>query len=501
MTPNHPLIRALSRDELLAIVDRLSLTVPDRRAKAGMIGAVTGVTLTRLEEVLKGFSRDRLRELCRALELDDSSREKSVLVGLLIAETKREKASREPEAKSKELPARRGKVRQLAPIEAKAIIGRTRGRVREEGASFPLAPLLSELPADYAEVLSELKGRIAAAQNRAGLAVNRELTNLYWYIGGTIARRQAIAGWGNAVVERLASDLRQAFPGLDGFSPRNLWRMRAFFVAWSGPSPKLPQAVAETRSVKTAQKLPQAVAETPWGHNIMLLERLDARDVRLWYAEQVRTHGWSRAVLEAQIAKKAHARQGMATTNFARTLPEAHAATAQQALKDPYNFDFLTVGREAHERVTEQDLIAHVREFLLELGAGFAFVGNQVKLSVEDNDYFIDLLFYHLKLRCYVVVELNATAFKPEHAGKLNFYLSAVDDLLKHEHDKPSIGLLLCRSRNRVQVEYALRDIRKPIGVARWETQLVNELPADLTSSLPTVAELEAELAPRRGKP
>lgn len=501
MTPSHPLIQALSRDELLAIVDRFSLNVPDRRARAGMIGAVAEVTPIRLEEVFKGFSRERLRELCRALDLDDSSREKSVLVGLLIAETKREKARRDLAARSKESPVRIGRGSNWAPPETKAFVSRTRGRVREEGASFPLAPLLSEVPADYAEVLSELKGRIAAAQNRAGLAVNRELTALYWHIGGTIARRQAIAGWGNAVVERLASDLRQSFPGLDGFSPRNLWRMRAFFVAWSGPSQKLPQAVAETRSTKTVQKLPQVVAETPWGHNIMLLERLEAPDVRLWYAEQVRTHGWSRAILEAQIAKKVHARQGKATTNFVRTLPAAHATTAQQALKDPYNFDFLTVGREAHERVTEHELVTHVREFLLELGAGFAFVGNQVKLSVGGNDYFIDLLFYHLKLRCYVVVELKATAFKPEHAGKLNFYLSAVDDLLKHEQDNPSIGLLLCRSRNRVQVEYALRDIRKPIGVARWETQLVNELPADLTSSLPTVEELEAELAPRKGKP
>ena len=205
-------------------------------------------------------------------------------------------------------------------------------------------------------------------------------------------------------------------------------------------------------------------------------------------------------MLRAQIAKKAHPRQGKATTNFARALPPPQSELAQQALKDPYTFDFLTVGHQAHERVTERDLLAHVREFLLELGAGFAFVGNQVKLAVSDTDYFIDLLFYHLRLRCYVVVELKTTAFKPEHAGKMNFYLSAVDDLLKHRDDQPSIGLLLCRSRNRVQVEYALRDVHKPIGVAEWETKLVEKLPEDLKGSLPTVEEIEAELAPKRGK-
>jgi predicted nuclease of restriction endonuclease-like (RecB) superfamily len=334
------------------------------------------------------------------------------------------------------------------------------------------------LPGDYVAVLADLKERIARAQARAALSVNRQLVALYWQVGGTIVRRQATADWGSAVVERLAHDLRVAFPKLEGFSVRNIWRMRAFYLAWSGPS----------------RNLPQAVAEIPWGHNVALLEQLENRQERLWYAERIREHGWSRSVLRAQIAARVHLRQGRATTNFARSLSPSQAALAQQTLKDPYTFDFLTVGREVHERVTERQLVTHVREFLLELGAGFAFVGNQVKLTVGGDDYYIDLLFYHLRLRCYVVVELKATAFRPEHAGKMNFYLSAVDDLLKHRDDSPSIGLLLCRSRKRIQVEYALRDVSKPIGVADWEMKLVEKLPSELEGSLPTIEEIEAEL-------
>ena len=372
---------------------------------------------------------------------------------------------------------------------------RSRGRVRKEGASFPVPPSKSGMPADYVAVLADLKQRISAAQARAALAVSRELVALYWHVGATIVQRQANAGWGNAVVERLAHDVRQAFPDLEGFSPRNIWRMRAFFLAWSGAVKTSTRTVSTTGTRQAAKKLPQAVSEMPWGHNIVLLEQLERTEDRLWYAEQTLAQGWSRATLRTQITKKAHTKQGRATTNFARALPLPQSELAQQTLKDPYTFDFLTVGRQAHERVTERDLLAHVQEFLLELGAGFAFIGNQVKLTVGDTDYFVDLLFYHVRLRCYVVVELKATAFKPEHAGKINFYLSAVDDLLKHPDDQPSIGLLLCRSRNRVQVEYALRDIRKPIGVAEWETKLVEKLPEDLKGSLPTVEEIEAELA------
>jgi predicted nuclease of restriction endonuclease-like (RecB) superfamily len=375
---------------------------------------------------------------------------------------------------------------------------RSRGRAGPEGAAFSVPPPGREMPDDYLSVLADLKQRIAAAQTRAALAVNRELIALYWHVGKTIVQRQARAGWGEAVVERLAHDLRHAFPDLEGFSPRNIWRMRAFFLAWSAAPKKLTQAVSEKGASRSGKRLPQAVSEIPWGHNIVLLQQLATTDQRLWYAEQTRLHGWSRQALQAQIAKKVHARQGKATTNFARALPSPQSKLAEQALKDPYTFDFLTVGSEAHERVTERDLLTHVREFLLELGSGFAFIGNQVKLTVGDTDYFLDLLFYHVRLRCYVVVELKATTFKPEHAGKMNFYLSAADDLLKHQDDQPSIGLLLCRSRNRLQVEYALRDIQKPIGVAEWETRIVEHLPKSLKGSLPTVEEIEAELGSQR---
>jgi len=351
------------------------------------------------------------------------------------------------------------------------------------------------LPADYPAVLAGLKTRITAAQGRAARAVNRELIALYWHFGRTIVERQGISGWGAATVERLASDLRSEFPLLEGFSPRNIWRMRAFFLAWSEGPEELTQAVSDLQAAPSTKAPPAPIGVLPWGHNIVLLQKLERREDRLWYAEQAGRLGWSRLALEAQIAKRVHARRGRATTNFARAMPRAQSRRAQLALQDPYAFDFLTIGRGAHERSTERGLLEHMREFLLELGSGFAFIGSQVKLVVGDADYFVDLLFYHVRLHSFVVVELKATAFKPEHVGKMNFYLSAVDDLLKGAGDQPSIGLLLCRSRDRLRVEYALRGCQKPIGVAQWKTQLVEQLPERLRESLPTVEEIEAELS------
>jgi predicted nuclease of restriction endonuclease-like (RecB) superfamily len=369
-------------------------------------------------------------------------------------------------------------------------------RSHAAAARFPSPPRSSALPADYPAILAGLKSRIAAAQSRAAKAVNRELIALYWHVGRTIVQRQAISGWGTATVERLAHDLRQEFPLLEGFSPRNIWRMRAFFLAWTEAREELTQPVSELRNVPSTKVPPAPIGAIPWGHNILLLQKLDRRQDRLWYARQVNDLGWSRSTLEAQIAKHVHARRGRATTNFLRALPRAQSRRAQLALKDPYSFDFLTIGREARERVTERGLLEHMREFLLELGSGFAFIGSQVKLVVGDAEFFVDMLFYHVRLHSYVVVELKATAFRPEHVGKMNFYLSAVDDLLKGSGDKPSIGLLLCRSRDRLRVEYALRGCRKPIGVAQWKTQLVEQLPERLRGSLPTVQEIEAELGP-----
>jgi predicted nuclease of restriction endonuclease-like (RecB) superfamily len=242
------------------------------------------------------------------------------------------------------------------------------------------------------------------------------------------------------------------------------------------------------------QNLPQVVAEIPWGHNVILFEKVKDPLERLWYAQKTIEHGWSRTILEMQIASNLYAWQGKAVTNFAATLPPAHSDLAQQTLKDPYVFDFLTLADDAHERELEGGLVGHVQKFLLELGAGFAFVGRQVHLKVGETDLYLDLLFYHLKLRCFVVIDLKMKGFAAGDAGEMNCYLSAVDDLLRHPDDKPSIGLILCRTRDRVLIEYALRDLAKPIGIAEWQTRLVQSLPEHLQGSLPTIAELEAEL-------
>jgi predicted nuclease of restriction endonuclease-like (RecB) superfamily len=390
--------------------------------------------------------------------------------------------------------------------------------------------------AGYDAVLRRIKERIQANRVRAALAASRNLLRVYWLTGRDIALRQEKDGWGSAVIERLARDLQAALPGLEGFSARNLWRMRAFYLAYQptellphpvagadarllprvvaevavntqhhnvgeGVVEELPRVVAEAASNVVShnvaealeEDLPRVVADLPWGHHIILLEKLKDPQVRAWYAAAAVTHGWSRAVLTAQIESRLHERQGRALTNFARTLLPPQSDLAQQALKDPYVFDFLTLGREVREKEIEQHLIDHVQKFLLALGVGFAFVGRQVRLTVGEQDFYIDLLFYHLKLRCFVVLEFKTVPFEPEFAGKLNFYLSAVDSQLRHPDDKPSIGLLLCKSKDRLVVEYALRDMAKPIGVADWETRLVESLPEELKGTLPTVEELEEE--------
>jgi predicted nuclease of restriction endonuclease-like (RecB) superfamily len=364
------------------------------------------------------------------------------------------------------------------------------------------------LPTGYAHLLTDLKDRVRAAQLRAAVSVNRELILLYWDIGKTIVGAQKTKGYGKQVVERLAQDLRRAFPKMDGFSTRNVWRMRAFYLAWTEESQKrrrpvgnlgsniLPQLVAEL----DGQNLPQAVAEIPRGHNVWLLEKVPNPVLRLWYARKAFQHGWSRAVLTHHIETHLHKREGKAVTNFQRTLPPPQSDLAEQTLKDPYNFDFLMLRGDAHERDLEQRLLDHIQKFLLELGVGFAFVGRQYHLEISGQDYYLDLLFYHLRLRSYVVIDLKMKAFEPEFAGKMNFYLSAVDDQLRHAEDRPSIGLLLCKERDHLTVEYALRGLKKPIGVAQWQTKLVESLPRNLQGSLPTVAEIEAELDNTRAK-
>jgi predicted nuclease of restriction endonuclease-like (RecB) superfamily len=348
----------------------------------------------------------------------------------------------------------------------------------------------SALPPGYAELLEDLKGRVRTAQLKAAVAVNREMIRLYWDIGRLIVERQEREGWGTAVIERLGADVQKAFPGLKGFSRTNVFRMRAFYLAYTKDVTTVPQAVGQLDGVN----LPQAATEIPWGHNAILIEKVKDPLQRLWYAQQTAQHGWSRTVLEVQIESNLYGRQGKAVTNFAAALPPPQSDLAQQTLKDPYLFDFLTLGDEAHEGDLERGLLAHVQQFLLELGAGFAFVGRRFHLEVDGEDFYIDLLFYHLQLRCFVVIDLKMQKFAPEDAGQMNFYLSAVDDKLRHPDDRPSIGLILCKTRHRVVAEYALRDVAKPIGIAQWQTRLVQSLPERLQGSLPTIAELEGEL-------
>lgn len=335
---------------------------------------------------------------------------------------------------------------------------------------------LTPPPAGYADWLAELKSRIHTAQQRATLAVNRELVLLYWQIGRDILARQAEQGWGAKVIERLAHDLRTAFPEMKGFSRANLMYMRAFAEAW--PDGGIVQ---------------QAVGQLPWGHNLVLLTRLKDHGQRLAYAQAAIAHGWSRNVLNIHIETRLLERTGKAVSNFEASLPKPQSDLARESLKDPYRLDFLGLSREAGEREIENALMKHVTEFLLELGAGFAFVGRQVLLDVGGDEFFIDLLFYHLKLRCYVVIELKGGKFKPEHLGQLSFYLTAVDAQVKHPQDGPTIGLLLCKGKNKVVAEYALRNNVQPIGVSEY--QLVESLPPELQTSLPSIEQIERELA------
>ena len=334
---------------------------------------------------------------------------------------------------------------------------------------------LLELPSNYAALLDALRGRIRSAQVRAALAVNHELVLLYWQIGREILAQQTAQGWGSKVIDRLSQDLCQAFPEMKGFSSRNLKYMRAFAEAW--PDEAFVQ---------------EALAQITWYHNIALIEKLDNVSERKWYVRKAIENGWSRNILVHQIESKLHLRIGEAQTNFARTLPPPQSELAQQILKDPYTFDFLGLGEEAQERDLERALLEHLWAFLLELGLGFAFVGSQYHLEVGGQDYYLDLLFYHFRLRCFVAIDLKIGEFQPEYAGKMNFYLSALDETLRGEHDQPSIGVILCRAKNRIIVEYALRDLSKPIGVSAY--QLTQALPESLKGSLPSIEELETEL-------
>jgi predicted nuclease of restriction endonuclease-like (RecB) superfamily len=328
---------------------------------------------------------------------------------------------------------------------------------------------------EYGTWLADLKQRIHSAQQRAVLSVNRELILLYWQIGRDILERQLAQGWGAKVIDQLAKDLTAVFPDMKGFSRRNLLYMRSFAEQW--PDPEFVQ---------------QAVAQIPWGHNIMIITKCASVAEARFYIELTLEQGWSRDVLAMQLKSNLFARAGKAVTNFSRTLPPPQSDLAQQTLKDPYTFDFMAMTAPFNELDVERQLTQHITQFLLELGKGFAFIGRQYHLEIAGNDYYIDLLFYHVTLKCYVVVELKNRKFIPEYAGKLNFYLSAIDTLLKRSDDQPTIGLLLCRDKNNIEVEFALRDMNKPMGVSEYT--LVETLPDNLKGAMPTVAEIESDL-------
>ena len=355
---------------------------------------------------------------------------------------------------------------------------------------------LAPVPQGYASLLADLKQRVRQAQVRAMLSVNAELIRLYWGIGQTIHERQQQEGWGAGVIPRLARDLHNELPEEKGFSERNIKRMLAFYREYAQLD-LVPQPVAQ---IPPTPKVPQAAAlfpvelilALPWGHHAELMAKVKDHATRHWYMQAALEHGWSRNVLLMQIETAAHQRHGRTASNFALRLPKPESDLVQQTLKDPYLFDFLTLADPFHERELETGLIAHLEKFLLELGQGFAFVGRQYHLDIGEQDFYIDLLFYHLKLRCYVVIELKRGDFKPEYAGKMSFYCSVVDDRLRHPSDQPTVGLILCQQHNRVLAEYALRGVEKPIGVSSYE--LTRALPQDLQTSLPSIEQIESEL-------
>jgi predicted nuclease of restriction endonuclease-like (RecB) superfamily len=330
-------------------------------------------------------------------------------------------------------------------------------------------------PPHYDDFLQDLKERIRRAQVKAALAVNREMVLLYWQMGREILARQQQEGWGAKVIQRLAKDLKQEFPDMKGFSRSNLMYMRAFAETY--PDEQIVQEV---------------LGQIPWYHNIALLDKLNSLNERLWYAQKTVENGWSRNALVLQIESGLYRRMGEAITNFEQTLPTTQSDLAQQILKSPYNFEFLELSETAQERDFEKALVDRIRDFLMELGVGFAFLGSQYPLEVGGKEYRLDLLFYHVRLHCYVIIDLKVVEFEPEFSGKMAFYVAAVDDLLRSEGDKPTIGIILCKSKNKATVEYALRYVQHPVGVATY--RLRDTLPESLQGNLPTIEQLEMQL-------
>ncbi|WP_018609578.1 PDDEXK nuclease domain-containing protein [Uliginosibacterium gangwonense] len=342
-------------------------------------------------------------------------------------------------------------------------------------------------PADYRNWLTSLKSRFRQVQLKAAVTVNTALLQFYWELGADIVTRQAGSQWGEGFLKQLSADLMQEFPEVKGFSRRNLELIRQ----WHRFYTEAPE-IAKQPVSQITQQLAAGFFGIPWGHHLAIIAKCKQHDEALYYVQASQAHGWSRSVLTHQIESGLWQREGRALTNFRHTLSAAQSDLAVQTLKDPYLFDFLSLTREHTERELELGLIQHISQFLLELGAGFAYIGRQVPLQVGEREFFLDLLFYHTRLHCHVVVELKTGDFEPEHAGKLNFYLKAVDEQLRSEGDAPSIGLLLCKSRDRLVAEYALSDVHKPMGIASYE--LTHQLPTALQDKLPSIEALEREL-------
>jgi predicted nuclease of restriction endonuclease-like (RecB) superfamily len=330
---------------------------------------------------------------------------------------------------------------------------------------------------DFAAWITDLKMKIHSARNKLAFSINTQILELYWEIGKEIAEKQEKSGWGSGFIDRIATALKHEFPEIKGFSRRNVYAVLQWYKFYSAKYPFVPHHVAQI----------------PWGHNRMIITKIKDVEEAEFYCLATAKNGWDRDTLEIQIENRYYLKAGNTTHNFTGTLPEEQSKLASQSLKDPYNFDFLGLENDALEKAIEDELTRNITEFLLELGKGFAFLGRQYKIEIGETDYFLDMLFYHVELRCYIVIELKAGKFKPEYAGKLNYYLSAVDTQLRKTGDNPTIGILLCKKKNRIDVEYALRDINKPMGVSEY--RLTNAIPEDIKTQLPSTEEIEQVLA------
>lgn len=329
---------------------------------------------------------------------------------------------------------------------------------------------------DYRNWIDSLKSKIQSARTKLALSVSTQLIELYWEIGKDISVKSNMAGWGSGIMEQISTDLKHEFPEIKGFSRRNLYAIKQWYEFYHSKY----------------EFVPQLVAQIPWGHNRLIISRVQSIDEALFYCAETLKNAWSRDFLDSQLDNNLYSRSSKSTHNFENTLPEKQSKLASETLKDPYNFDFLGLHDEAMEREIEKELVTNITEFLLELGKGFAFVGKQFKIEISETDYFIDMLFYHLELRCYVVIELKAGKFKPEYAGKLNFYLSAVDSQIKKATDNATIGILLCKKKDKIEAEYALRDINKPMGISEYN--LTQAIPQEIKTQLPSIEELEHDL-------